>query len=75
MEFVMDNKYGLGSAKVSHVAHERRGSPRRQPQACQHCGSESLILCPTLDDHFCKECGEYQGDVPAEYSTGRSSNY
>jgi hypothetical protein len=74
MEFAMDNKYGLGSAKVSHVAHERH-TGSQQAMACQYCGSDRLILCPTLNDHFCKDCGQYQGDVPVEYSTGRSSNY
>lgn len=70
----MDNKYGLGSAKVSHVAHERHASPTPS-MVCRYCGSAHLILCPTLNDHFCKDCGEYQSDVPAGYSTGRSADY
>ena len=69
----MDNKYGLGSAKVSHVAHERHAS-HTPSMACRFCGSEHLILCPTMNDHFCKDCGEYQADVPAGYSTGRSAD-
>ncbi len=72
----MDNKYGLGSAKVAHVHHDARRSGSNAPAVtCHYCGSERLILCPTMNDHFCKDCGEYQGDVPAGYSTGRSADY
>jgi hypothetical protein len=71
---MMDNKYGLGSAKVSHVAHERHES-HSPHMVCRFCGGIHLILCPTLDDHFCKDCGQYQSDVPAGYSTGRSADY
>ena len=72
----MDNKYGLGSAKVAHVHHDaKHGTSTASAMACRNCGSDRLILCPTLNDHFCKDCGEYQGDVPAGYSTGRSADY
>lgn len=72
----MDNKYGLGSAKVSHVHHDaKQGTSTAPAMACHNCGSDRLILCPTLNDHFCKDCGEYQSDVPAGYSTGRSADY
>jgi hypothetical protein len=72
----MDNKYGLGSAKVATAHHELHHRPE-QPHllACRFCYSIQLILCPTLNDHYCKECGEYQGDVPAGYSTGHSADY
>lgn len=72
----MDNKYGLGSAKVAHVHDDaRRVASPVTAMTCCNCGSDRLILCPTLNDHFCKACGEYQGDVPAGYSTGRSADY
>lgn len=72
----MDNKYGLGSAKVAHVHHDAKLKSSAAPaMACRHCGSDHLILCPTMNDHFCKDCGQYQGDVPAGYSTGRSADY
>jgi len=72
----MDNKYGLGSSKVAHVHQDakRKSSPTAE-MACRNCGSDRLILCPTMNDHFCKDCGQYQGDVPAGYSTGRSADY
>ncbi|MDR2875082.1 MAG: hypothetical protein LBV44_04040 [Methylobacillus sp.] len=71
----MDNKYGLGSAKMSHVAHERHAASHQLSAACHRCGGTQLILCATLNDHFCKDCGEYQNDIPAGYTTGRSENY
>lgn len=72
----MDNKYGLGSAKVAHVHHDsKHPTPSAHAMACHYCGSSQLILCPTLNDHFCKDCGEYQSDVPLGYSTGRSADY
>jgi hypothetical protein len=75
MEFTMDNKYGLGSTKVAHAHHDARRAAHPHAVACHYCGSDQLILCPTLNDHFCKDCGEYQSDVPPGYPTGRSANY
>lgn len=72
----MDNKYGLGSAKVATAHHEVHHKP--DPTAhvtCRFCYSIGLILCPTLNDHYCKDCGEYQGDVPTGYSTVHSADY
>lgn len=72
----MDNKYGLGSAKVAHVHQDaKRGAATVPAMTCYNCGSDRLILCPTMNDHFCKDCGEYQSDIPAGYSTGRSADY
>lgn len=71
----MDNKYGLGSAKVAHIHHDAKHPASEAALSCHHCGGTRLILCPTLNDHFCKDCGQYQGDVPAGYSTGRSADY
>jgi hypothetical protein len=34
-----------------------------------------LQYCPTMEDHQCVDCGEWQNDVPLNYSTGRSSEY
>lgn len=72
----MDNKYGLGSAKVAtehhsshhkvHVAHASH---------CKFCGSEHLVLSPSMHDHSCADCGKWQNDVPQGYSSGRSSDY
>lgn len=72
----MDNKYGLGSAKVATAHHETHHKPATShAMACRYCNSPELILCPTLNDHYCKECGEYQNDMPAGYSTGHSADY
>jgi hypothetical protein len=72
----MDNKYGLGSAKVAHVHHDAKHESSEVPaMTCYHCGGDHLILCPTMNDHFCKDCGKYQSDVPAGYSSGRSADY
>lgn len=72
----MDNKYGLGSAKVAYAHHEATHKPASVPaKACSHCGSDRLILCPTLDDHYCEACGQYQNDIPAGYATGHSADY
>ena len=72
----MDNKYGLGSAKAASVHHEaKHKSSGATDMACLHCGSDHLILCPTLNDHYCKDCGKYQGDLPMDYSTGHSPDY
>lgn len=72
----MDNKYGLGSAKVAHAHHEAtHKSSSVSSKGCIHCGHDRLTLCPTLNDHFCEECGQYQDDVPVGYATGHSANY
>lgn len=72
----MDNKYGLGSAKVAtehHAAHHK-SHPSHTSQ-CRFCGHAQLIFSPTMHDHSCAECGRWQNDIPQGYSTGRSSNY
>lgn len=72
----MDNKYGLGSAKVATAHHDAKHKTTVEPAAlCQYCSSDQLVFCPTLNDHYCKDCGQYQSDVPLGYSTGRSSDY
>jgi hypothetical protein len=72
----MDNKYGLGSAKVATAHHEAKHKTSAGPvMLCQYCSSDKLILCSTMNDHYCKDCGQYQSDVPLDYSTGRSADY
>lgn len=73
----MDNKYGLGSAKVAYAHHEATHKPAlaTTAKACCHCGYEKLTYCPTLEDHYCEACGEYQNDIPVGYATGHSANY
>lgn len=72
----MDNKYGLGSAKVATAHHEAKvRSSAMSVLACRFCSGVNLLLCPTMNDHYCKDCGEYQSDVPAGYSTGHSADY
>lgn len=73
----MDNKYGLGGAKVATEHHTHHHKPVHSTHAptCRHCGSERLILSPTMHDHSCADCGEWQNDIPVGYSTGRSSDY
>ena len=72
----MDNKYGLGSNKVATEHHETHHKPSdTHPTACKFCGSSNLILSPSLHDHHCSNCGEWQNDIPQGYSTGRSSDY
>jgi hypothetical protein len=71
-----DNKYGLGSSKVAkehHDAHHKVVSTL--PTQCKFCGSVNLTLSPTMHDHLCNDCGEWQQDIPQGYSTGRSSHY
>ena len=34
-----------------------------------------LHFCPTMQDHQCEKCGEWQNDIPNNYSTGRSTDY
>ncbi len=72
----MDNKYGLGSAKVATAHHQHHHKTASSTSAsCRFCNASTLILCPTLNDHYCKECGEYQNDLPADYSSGHSADY
>ncbi|HOY69623.1 MAG TPA: hypothetical protein PL131_01910 [Methylotenera sp.] len=72
----MDNKYGLGSTKVATEHHEtHHKTPVLHATHCKFCGASSLVLSPTMHDHRCTECGEWQLDVPHGYSTGRSSHY
>lgn len=72
----MDNKYGLGSSKVAHVRHDaKHPTSGTAEHTCRHCGNSPLVLCTTMDDHFCPACGQYQSDLPAGYSTGRSADY
>lgn len=70
----MDNKYGLGSTKV---ATEHHATHHKTPHAthCKFCGSANLVLSPTLHDHRCVDCDEWQTDIPQGYSTGRSSDF
>jgi hypothetical protein len=80
MEFAMDNKYGLGSTKVATEQHElhhetHHKTPVLHATNCKFCGSAHLVLSPTMHDHQCADCGEWQNDVPQGYSTGRSSDY
>jgi ribosomal protein S27E len=76
MEFAMDNKYGLGSTKVATEHHEtHHKTPEIHAVQCKFCGSSDIVLSPTMQDHLCNACGEWQNDVPQGYSTGRSSDY
>jgi len=70
----MDNKYALGSTKVATEHHEltHKHTPSK---ACKFCGSAELVLCPTMHDHKCSDCGEWQQDIEKTYATGRSSEY
>jgi hypothetical protein len=72
----MDNKYGLGSAKVAKEHHEthHKVTIHHVPHCkfCHHC---DLVLCQTMHDHCCANCGKWQNDIPIGYSTGRSSDY
>ena len=72
----MDNKYGLGSAKVATAHHDSKAkSDSPDYLSCCYCGSLNLFFCSTMSDHYCKDCGEYQSDVPAGYATGHSSDF
>lgn len=72
----MDNKYGLGSAKVATVHHEAHHTDESlHVTECFACGSNRLSLSSTMNDYVCAECGEWQNDIPQGYSTGRSSDY
>jgi hypothetical protein len=73
----MDNKYGLGSAKVAQVHHDahHKGGVALHPLKCKYCEHAHLTLSATMQDHVCRACGQWQNDVPQGYSTGRSSDY
>lgn len=72
----MDNKYGLGSTKVATEHHEtHHKTPPLHATRCKFCGAQHLELSPTMHDHRCVDCGEWQNDIPAGYSTGRNSDY
>jgi hypothetical protein len=73
----MDNKYGLGSRKVAteHQQQHAHKHATHVPLACKFCQSTQLRLCPTMHDHQCNDCGEWQMDVPKGYAVGRSSEY
>lgn len=72
----MDNKYGLGSAKAAKEHHDSHHKLADAHVAhCKFCGSLRLVLSPTMNDHNCADCGEWQGNIPHSYSTGRSSDY
>ncbi|MCX7628572.1 MAG: hypothetical protein N2Z69_09235 [Methylophilaceae bacterium] len=73
----MDNKYGLGSAKVATAYHEARvkASSGMTMLVCRYCSSTNLLFCATMNDHYCKDCGEYQSDLPAGYATGHPADY
>jgi hypothetical protein len=76
MEYAMDNKYGLGSTKVATEHHEtHHKTPEIHEPKCKFCGSSDIVLSPSMHDHLCNACGEWQNDVPQGYSTGRSSDY
>jgi hypothetical protein len=76
MESAMDNKYGLGGAKVATGHHEtHHKTPNQQAKTCKFCGGENLVLSPTMHDHRCADCDEWQNDIPQSYSTGRSNDY
>jgi Zn finger protein HypA/HybF involved in hydrogenase expression len=67
---VMDNKYGLGSSKVAVELHKKKDGIK-----CRNCDNSQLHFCPTMQDHQCEKCGEWQNDIPNNYSTGRSTDY
>lgn len=72
----MENKYGLGSTKVAQEHHDaNHKTPTIHPVQCKFCSGNNLALSPTMHDHLCNDCGEWQNDVPQGYSTGRSSDY
>ena len=57
----MDNKYGLGSNKVATEHHEKH--PKTAAPLCKFCGATTLHYSPTLHDHQCEACNEWQMDV------------
>lgn len=72
----MENKYGLGSARVAHEHHDAKlKATGHADMACRFCGATHLTLCLTMHDHRCETCGKWQNDMPMGYSTGRSADY
>ncbi len=72
----MDNKYGLGSSKVATEHHETHHKTAPiHPVRCKFCNGGNLTISPTMHDHRCNDCGEWQNDVPQGYSTGRAADY
>lgn len=76
----MDNKYGLGSKRLATEHHQHHQRPETQSAShhalrCRFCQSTQLRLCPTMQDHQCDACGEWQLDTPVNYAVGRSSEY
>jgi len=69
----MDNKYGLGSTRVATEKHEHHHDGGTL--ICKFCSGQNVVLCSTMQDHRCDDCGEWQQDIPQGYSTGRSSDY
>jgi len=59
----MDNKYGLGSSKVAVEIQKKD-----QGLECKSCKASNLHFCPTMEDHKCESCGEWQNDIPLNYS-------
>lgn len=70
----MDNKYALGSTRVSTEHHELHHKAHTH-LACKFCNRSNLVLSPTMHDHHCADCGEWQNDVEKGYPTGRSNDY
>ncbi len=76
----MDNKYGLGSRRLATEHHQHTHKHQLKPAAhhaltCWQCQSSQLRLCPTMQDHQCIDCGEWQQDMPAGYAIGRPADY
>lgn len=76
----MDNKYGLGSNRLAteHHLHTHKPLGRQashHPLLCRVCKGSNLRLCPTLQDHQCNDCGEWQMDFPSGYAIGRPADY
>ncbi|HEY0906943.1 MAG TPA: hypothetical protein VGE17_07060 [Methylophilus sp.] len=74
----MDNKYGLGSRRLATEHHQQAHASKpmaHHPLTCRVCHSSSLRLCPTMEDHQCNDCGEWQMDLPAGYAIGRDAGY
>lgn len=75
----MDNKYGLGSRRLATEHHQGHKQPLRHAShhtmQCRACKNTNLRLCPTVEDHQCNDCGEWQQDMPAGYAIGRNSDY
>ena len=54
----MDNKYGLGSAKVATEHHETHHKAAVSHETnCKFCGSASVVLSHTMHDNRYQECG------------------